>query len=89
MRTHSPLALAHNDRSPLENMHCSALYELLGDPALDVDVIGGSLPLLPTSSVGSSSGANNCNSPQWREARKVIITAILGTDMSHHFEQVQ
>ena len=25
---------------------------------------------------------------QWRESRKVILTAILGTDMSHHFEQI-
>jgi hypothetical protein len=26
--------------------------------------------------------------PEWREARKIILTAILGTDMSHHFEQI-
>ena len=26
------LAMIHNDRSPLENMHCSLLYEIMGDP---------------------------------------------------------
>jgi cAMP-specific phosphodiesterase 4 len=25
---------------------------------------------------------------QWREARRLIITIILGTDMAHHFEQI-
>lgn len=26
---------------------------------------------------------------QWRDARKIIINLILGTDMVHHFEQIQ
>lgn len=30
------LALRHNDRSPLENMHCSLLYQILGNPATNI-----------------------------------------------------
>ena len=30
----------------------------------------------------------NLTESQWREARKLIIKVILGTDMSHHFEQI-
>jgi len=30
----------------------------------------------------------NLTEPQWRDARKIILTIILGTDMSHHFEQI-
>ncbi len=30
----------------------------------------------------------NLTEAQWRESRKIILTIILGTDMSHHFEQI-
>ena len=30
----------------------------------------------------------NLTEAQWRESRKVILFAILGTDMAHHFEQI-
>jgi hypothetical protein len=30
----------------------------------------------------------NLGESEWREARKIILTIILGTDMSHHFEQI-
>ena len=62
------LALAHNDRSPLENMHCVMLYEVLRKGSTNIFV--------------------NLSAAQWTESRKVILTAILGTDMSHHFDQI-
>lgn len=62
------LALLHNDVSPLENMHCFVLYEVLGKSDHNIFV--------------------NLTEAQWREARKIIIKVILGTDMSHHFEQI-
>lgn len=62
------LALAHNDRSPLENMHCVVLYEVLRSTQSNVFV--------------------NLKDAQWRDARKVILTVILATDMQHHFEQI-
>lgn len=62
------LALLHNDKSPLENMHCAVLYEVLGKQTTNIFV--------------------NLQESQWREARKVIINIILGTDMTHHFEQI-
>jgi cAMP-specific phosphodiesterase 4 len=62
------LALSHNDKSPLENMHCVVLYEILGKAATNIFV--------------------NLSEAQWRESRKIILTIILGTDMSHHFEQI-
>lgn len=68
VKTKHSLALQHNDRSPLENMHCVVLYELLGKDATNIFV--------------------NLDEKQWREARKIILTIILGTDMSHHFEQI-
>jgi hypothetical protein len=30
------LALRHNDQSPLENMHCVVLYEILNQPGCDI-----------------------------------------------------
>jgi hypothetical protein len=68
VKTKHALAIQHNDRSPLENMHCVVLYELLGKENTNIFI--------------------NLDEKQWREARKVILTIILGTDMSHHFEQI-
>ena len=62
------LAIRHNDVSPLENMHCSILYELLGKSETNI--------------------FSELSDQQWRESRKIIITSILGTDMSKHFEQI-
>lgn len=62
------LALQHNDRSPLENMHCVVLYEILQKKESNIFV--------------------NLSESEWRESRKIILTIILGTDMSHHFEQI-
>lgn len=61
-------ALMHNDRSPLENMHCAVVYEIFTTPSTNI--------LL------------SLDRSQWREARKIILTCILGTDMAHHFEQI-
>lgn len=69
INTKHHLALLHNDKSPLENMHCSLLYDILGKAENNIMV--------------------NLSDQQWREARKVILTIILGTDMSHHFEQIK
>lgn len=62
------LALQHNDRSPLENMHCVVLYEILSKKESNIFV--------------------GLSESEWRESRKIILTIILGTDMSHHFEQI-
>ena len=62
------LALRHNDKSPLENMHCAVLYEILGEQ--DANIF------------------SSLTETEWRESRKIILTCILGTDMSHHFEQI-
>lgn len=62
------LALRHNDKSPLENMHCAVLYEILAEQ--DANIF------------------SSLTESEWRESRKVVLTCILGTDMSHHFEQI-
>eukprot|EP01038_Epipyxis_sp_PR26KG_P010973 gene10973-14739_t len=36
IQTRHPLAMAHNDQSPLENMHCVVLYEILGDSHVNI-----------------------------------------------------
>lgn len=36
VKTRHDLAMIHNDKSPLENMHCSVLYEILKKPEMDV-----------------------------------------------------
>lgn len=75
------LALQHNDRSPLENMHCAVLYEMLGGHGSRTANSGGD----------ESQSLNifrNLTEQQWRESRRVILAIILGTDMSHHFEQI-
>lgn len=62
------LALQHNDKSPLENMHCVVLYEILSKDKFNI--------------------MEGLSESEWREARKIILTIILGTDMTHHFEQI-
>ncbi|GMI11599.1 hypothetical protein TrRE_jg133, partial [Triparma retinervis] len=59
------LAILHNDQSPLENMHCASLYEIVGKA--EYDIFEGLTP------------------QDWRTCRKIMISAILGTDMIHHF----
>jgi len=68
VKAKNELALLHNDRSPLENMHCAVLYDVLSRPATNIFV--------------------NFTDKQWRDSRKIILGVILGTDMSHHFEQI-
>jgi len=63
------LAIRFNDVSPLENMHCSKLFELLANPKFNI--------------------LAGFTDPDWREVRKLVIKAILGTDMTHHFETVK
>lgn len=63
------LALKHNDISPLENMHCSVLYEVLSKS--ETNIFG------------------ELTEQQWRDARKIIVCCILGTDSGlHHFKQI-
>ena len=62
------LAYLYNDRSPLEHMHCTTLYEILRSESSNIFA--------------------SLNESQWRQARKVIISTILGTDMALHFETV-
>lgn len=66
--TQHELALVHNDRSPLENMHCVVLYETLSKDSMNI--------------------FSGLSAADRKGARKIILTVILGTDMSHHFEQI-
>jgi hypothetical protein len=68
VKSRDKLAIIHNDRSPLENMHCALLYEIMVEN--DANIFA------------------TLSDEQWREARKIVITTILGTDMAHHFEQI-
>lgn len=68
VKAKNELAIRHNDRSPLENMHCSVVYDILSKNETNIFV--------------------NLTESQWRESRKIILACILGTDMSHHFEQI-
>jgi len=63
------LACLYNDSSPLENMHCSKLFEILGLDECNV--------FAHTSSV------------QFALIRKMIIDAILNTDMASHRRCIQ
>ena len=36
VKTRHDLAMIHNDKSPLENMHCSQLYEMLKKPEWNI-----------------------------------------------------
>jgi hypothetical protein len=68
VKSRDKLAMIHNDRSPLENMHCSLLYEIMSDANKNIFC--------------------GLSEAEWREARKSITTSILGTDMMHHFDQI-
>jgi cAMP-specific phosphodiesterase 4 len=65
VKTKHELAIVHNDQSPLENMHCATLYEVVGNAKYDI--------------------FQGLETDQWRAVRKIVISAILGTDMIHHF----
>lgn len=68
VKAKNDLALKFNDKSPLENMHCAVIYEVLKKEKSNIFV--------------------GLTDSQWRDTRKLIIHAVLGTDMSHHFEQI-
>jgi hypothetical protein len=68
VKTRDNLALMHNDRSPLENMHCTILYDILRNEQSNIFA--------------------TMDDSQWREARRIIISCILGTDMANHFDQI-
>lgn len=69
VKTKHELALRHNDKSPLENMHCVVLYEVLAKEEYNI--------------------FRGLDESQWREARKIIIYIILGTDMMNHPQQIK
>eukprot|EP01038_Epipyxis_sp_PR26KG_P011275 gene11275-15127_t len=69
IKSKDPLAILHNDKSPLENMHCNILYEVLRDDDTNIFL--------------------EFNANQWSQSRSLILTMIIGTDMSQHFEQVR
>jgi hypothetical protein len=69
IRSKHELALLHNDRSPLENMHAMKLFEILRDPAANILM--------------------HSSEPQWLECRKQILTCILNTDMTFHFDHLK
>lgn len=58
----SPLALQYNDKSPLENLHCATLFQLLARH----DVLA------------------FCPREQRASLRRLIIDAVLATDLAHH-----
>lgn len=68
INTKHSLAIAHNDRSPLENMHCVQLYDIMSNEKTNIFA--------------------NLTPMQWKESRKIIISTILGTDMSNHNAQI-
>lgn len=64
VETGDKVALQYNDKSPLENMHCAKLYNLLGNAE--------------TALFASLEQSTQT------EVRKVVISAILNTDMALH-----
>lgn len=68
IKAKNDLALRFNDRSPLENLHCTIIYDILKKDKCNIFA--------------------GLTESQWRESRKLILTSVLGTDMSHHFDQI-
>ena len=66
----SELALLHNDQAVLENHHAATTFSLLSSPSTSI-----------ISPLNSSLCQADC-----RALRKMIITAILSTDMARHFD---
>ena len=64
----SPTPVLPPSQSPLENMHCAILFDVLRNP--DAAIL------------------SELTGDEWRKLRGIVIAAILGTDMLHHFKQV-
>ena len=93
--TKHELAILHNDRSPLENMHCATLYDILKNdvrrPASLVTVQGSHHGAFSSCEHALAQNLNvfrKLSDAQWRDSRKLIISMILNTDMTHHFQNV-
>lgn len=69
IETGHELAIRYNDKSPLENMHCARLFEILG--------------------TAKASLFAKFQKSMYQEVRKVVIEAVLHTDMIHHFEMIK
>jgi len=73
--TQQELAVRYNDKSPLENMHCCKLFEIIASnasPASETSDLFGFL-----------------THQQYKEVRKLIIDVILHTDISKHMGMVK
>lgn len=72
VNSHSDLAIQYNDQSVLENMHASLAFRLLLGAHRDA-------------TMNIFAGMSN---EQVMACRKMIIEAVLSTDMTHHFSSV-
>jgi len=75
IRSNSKLAMMYNDKSILENFHCSAAFELL---AL----------VMGENHCRSGRPEDILSRLEYRKFRQVCISLILSTDMANHYELV-
>ena len=87
------LALRYNDDSVLENYHCSTAFAILlgrshARPSSPPSSASASASTTTSSSSDAHGTANvfaNLNTDEYKRARKLVISAILNTDMARHF----
>ena len=87
VNTKDELATVYNDSSVLENAHVARLYTIVNTR----QVTKGSASARDDGALSSVDEANvfsGLDEDLYREVRKIIIAAVLHTDMSHHFKMV-
>lgn len=89
---HHPIAVLYNDSSPLENMHCAIGFLVLRQPAaagfLQRPREREDAPEMTPSPSGAQPGGNCAylTDEQFTDFRRIVIEAVLMTDMAKHFE---
>mmetsp|Transcript_101055 Transcript_101055/g.240808 ORF Transcript_101055/g.240808 Transcript_101055/m.240808 type:complete len:876 (-) Transcript_101055:166-2793(-) len=77
--SHDPVAVLYNDQSPLENMHCTIGFSLLRQPQA-------ALFRRPHMAMAEEDGCSGLPDADFTLLRRIVIEAVLATDMSKHFE---
>jgi len=86
--SHDPIAVMYNDQSPLESMHCAIGFMVIQQPhsALLCPRSSGREDISLSTSSLRDGGGTHPQSDGFTMLRRIVVEAVLATDMTRHFE---
>lgn len=84
IKRHDAIAVLYNDNSPLENMHCAIAFFVLRQP--HAAFLQKPQAETPDEGSGADAGTSYLVDEEFTFFRRIVIDAVLSTDMAVHFE---